>query len=75
VKCDWSANPASSATTDSDCPPFATAVRAPKSPAGHSELKALRLTDAERRQIEAFLRTLSAPVAVATGLHGLSRAR
>jgi cytochrome c peroxidase len=36
--------------------------RAPKSPAGHSELKPLRLSAAERRQIEAFLRTLSAPV-------------
>ena len=36
--------------------------RAPNAPAGHSELKPLRLTPAERRQIEAFLRTLSAPV-------------
>lgn len=37
--------------------------RAPGAPAGHSELKPLRLSAAERRQIEAFLRTLSAPVA------------
>jgi cytochrome c peroxidase len=33
--------------------------RAPKAPFGKSELKRLRLSDAERRQIEAFLRTLS----------------
>jgi cytochrome c peroxidase len=33
--------------------------RAPKSPAGHSELKPLRLSAQERRQIEAFLRSLS----------------
>ena len=32
--------------------------RAPKAPAGHSELKALRLSVKEKRQIEAFLRTL-----------------
>ncbi|MDF1502124.1 cytochrome c peroxidase [Roseisolibacter sp. H3M3-2] len=37
--------------------------RAPTAPAGHSELKPLRLSAAERRQLEAFLRTLSAPVA------------
>jgi cytochrome c peroxidase len=36
--------------------------RAPRAPAGHSELKALRLSAAERGQLEAFLRTLSAPV-------------
>jgi cytochrome c peroxidase len=35
--------------------------RAPRAPAGHSELKPLRLSAAERGQIEAFLRTLSAP--------------
>jgi cytochrome c peroxidase len=35
--------------------------RAPRAPAGHSELKPLHLTRDERRQIEAFLRTLSAP--------------
>ena len=33
--------------------------RAPKAPAGHSELKPLKLSASERRQIEAFLRTLS----------------
>ncbi len=37
--------------------------RAPAAPFGHSELKPLRLSDAERRQIEAFLRTLSSPLA------------
>ena len=36
--------------------------RAPQAPAGRSELEALRLTGDERRQLEAFLRTLSAPV-------------
>lgn len=34
--------------------------RAPKAPAGHSELEALRLSAQERRQLEAFLRSLSA---------------
>jgi cytochrome c peroxidase len=34
--------------------------RAPQAPAGHSELKPLKLDAKERRQIEAFLRTLSA---------------
>ncbi len=33
--------------------------RAPRAPAGHSELKALRLSTTERRQLESFLRTLS----------------
>jgi cytochrome c peroxidase len=33
--------------------------RAPNAPAGHSELKSLRLSAEERRQIEAFLRSLS----------------
>ncbi len=37
--------------------------RAPRAPAGHSELKPLRLSSQERRQLEAFLRTLSGPVA------------
>jgi cytochrome c peroxidase len=32
--------------------------RAPAAPMGHSELKPLKLTEKERRQIEAFLRTL-----------------
>jgi cytochrome c peroxidase len=38
--------------------------RAPKAPAGHSELERLRLSAQERRQIEAFLRTLSGPIVV-----------
>ncbi|HEX4914481.1 MAG TPA: cytochrome c peroxidase [Vicinamibacterales bacterium] len=33
--------------------------RAPKAPAGHSELKPLRLSAQQRRQLEAFLRSLS----------------
>ena len=33
--------------------------RAPKAPAGHSELKPLKLSASERRQIESFLRTLN----------------
>jgi cytochrome c peroxidase len=33
--------------------------RAPKAPAGHTELEPLRLSAQERRQIEAFLRSLS----------------
>jgi cytochrome c peroxidase len=33
--------------------------RAPKSPMGHSELKPLKLSAKERRQIESFLKTLS----------------
>jgi cytochrome c peroxidase len=37
--------------------------RAPAAPAGHSELRPLRLSARERAQIEAFLRTLSAPPA------------
>jgi cytochrome c peroxidase len=38
--------------------------RAPASPAGHSELKPLRLSRDERRQLAAFLRTLSGDVVV-----------
>lgn len=38
--------------------------RAPKAPAGHSELKPLGLKRLELRQLEAFLRTLSAPLVV-----------
>jgi cytochrome c peroxidase len=38
--------------------------RAPAAPRGHTELKPLRLSARERRQIEAFLRTLSGPVIV-----------
>jgi len=36
--------------------------RAPVAPAGHSELKPLRLKPVELNQLEAFLRTLSGPV-------------
>jgi cytochrome c peroxidase len=36
--------------------------RAPRAPFGHSELKRLKLSAEERRQIEAFLRTLSSPL-------------
>ena len=39
-------------------------ARAPKAPFGHSELKRVRLSVQERKQLEAFLRTLSAPPAV-----------
>ena len=38
--------------------------RAPAAVSGHSELHPLRLTRAERRQIEAFLRTLSGPILI-----------
>jgi cytochrome c peroxidase len=38
--------------------------RAPAAVAGHTELRPLRLTPAELRQLEAFLRTLSGPDAV-----------
>lgn len=40
---------------------------APKAPFGHSELKPLRLSAAEQRQIVAFLRTLSGPLAAPSG--------
>jgi cytochrome c peroxidase len=40
---------------------------APAGPFGHSELRPLRLSTKERRQIEAFLRTLSGPLAVPGG--------
>jgi cytochrome c peroxidase len=36
--------------------------RAPAAPLGHSELKPLRLTAEERRQLEAFLHTLTGPL-------------
>ena len=39
--------------------------RAPAAPAGHSELRALRLKPKEIAQLEAFLRTLSAPPRIA----------
>jgi len=38
--------------------------RAPTAVAGHSELRPLRLKPVELRQLEAFLRTLSGPIAV-----------
>ena len=41
--------------------------RAPAAPFGHSELRPLRLSAAERRQIEAFLRTLRSPLAAPAG--------
>jgi cytochrome c peroxidase len=41
-------------------------ARAPKAPLGHSELKRLRLSERERRQLEAFLRTLSAHPVITT---------
>lgn len=41
--------------------------RAPAAPTGHSELKPLPLSANERRQIEAFLRTLSGPAAAPPG--------
>jgi cytochrome c peroxidase len=41
--------------------------RAPKAPFGKSELKRLRLSAAERVQLEAFLKTLSAPAVVRGG--------
>jgi cytochrome c peroxidase len=41
--------------------------RAPAAPMGHSELKPLRLSANERRQLEAFLRTLSGPVIAPAG--------
>jgi cytochrome c peroxidase len=37
--------------------------RAPAAPAGHSELEPLKLSDRELEQLEAFLRSLSAPLA------------
>ena len=40
---------------------------APRAPFGHSELKPLRLSAAEQRQLAAFLRTLSGPLAAPEG--------
>jgi cytochrome c peroxidase len=40
---------------------------APKAPLGHTELKRLKLSRDERRQIEAFLRTLNGPLAAPHG--------
>src|SRR5690606_37849639 len=36
--------------------------RAPRAPAGHSELHGVRLSDREARQLVAFLKTLSGPL-------------
>jgi cytochrome c peroxidase len=41
--------------------------RAPAAPFGHSELKPLGLSATERRQIEAFLRTLRSPLSAPAG--------
>jgi cytochrome c peroxidase len=41
---------------------------APAAPEGHTELKPLNLTETERRQLEAFLRSLSSPLATPTAL-------
>jgi cytochrome c peroxidase len=43
---------------------------APAAPAGHSELKPLHLSESELRQLEAFLHTLSAPLATPPELLG-----
>jgi cytochrome c peroxidase len=40
--------------------------RAPAAPAGHSELRPLNLSERELSQLEAFLRSLSGPIASAT---------
>jgi cytochrome c peroxidase len=48
--------------------------RAPAAPFGHSELKPLRLSATERRQLEAFLHTLSAPPSVPPGPPGTPNA-
>jgi cytochrome c peroxidase len=42
--------------------------RAPTAPAGKTELKRLRLSDSELRQLEAFLNTLVSPIATARGV-------
>jgi cytochrome c peroxidase len=52
-------------------PTLAAAVQhynaAPRAPFGHTELKPLRLSPTEQRQIEAFLRTLSGPLSAPEG--------
>ena len=40
---------------------------APKAPFGHSELKPLRLSDTEKRQLVAFLKTLNGPLQAPAG--------
>ncbi len=42
--------------------------RAPAAPAGHSELQPLHLSERELAQLEAFLRSLSAPVSAPSEL-------
>ena len=40
---------------------------APRAPFGHSELKPLRLSDTEKQQLVAFLRTLTGPLQAPAG--------
>jgi cytochrome c peroxidase len=40
---------------------------APRAPFGHSELKPLHLSDTEKRQLIAFLRTLDGPLQAPAG--------
>jgi len=40
---------------------------APKAPFGHSELKPLKLSDTEKRQLIAFLKTLTGPLQAPAG--------
>lgn len=49
--------------------------RAPAAPQGHSELKPLRLSPRELRQLEAFLRTLTGPLAAPPGFLAAPGAR
>jgi cytochrome c peroxidase len=49
--------------------------RAPAAPLGHSELRPLRLSAAERRQLIAFLGTLNGPLAAPPGYLGPPSAR
>jgi cytochrome c peroxidase len=49
--------------------------RAPRAPAGHSELRPLHLSDEERAQLAAFLRTLSGPIAAPAELLAAPTAR
>ncbi|NTU83209.1 MAG: cytochrome-c peroxidase [Chloroflexales bacterium] len=48
--------------------------RAPASPAGHSELQPLNLSDQELSQLEAFLHTLSAPTVAPAPVEGTAQA-
>jgi len=40
---------------------------APKAPFGHSEVKPLRLSTTEQRELVAFLRTLNSPITAPAG--------